>query len=348
MAPFADFVGETLARYPRLRATRLFDMLAPRGYKGSMRTLRSYVASVRPATSVRASLRTETLVGEQAQVDWAFVGEREVPGGRRGLWMFVMVLSWSRMLYAECVWDLGASSLRRSLIRAHEFFGGSPRQWLFDNPRTVVLGRHGDTARFHPTVVELSSAFCTQARAVRRAGAAGQGARGAGGALPARPRPRGPRVARRGAGHPRAERVPEGGGAREAAPAPARPFGRGRLRRGAYAAAGAARPAPVARAGGARHDRPDGLRALRHQPVLGALDVGGPHAHPLRRRRPRAPARRRGGGGCALAQLGSCKVFCVWATAFRSETASAEAFSRSPRGVLPGAWRTRGGRGWGR
>ncbi len=164
VAPYADFIAQTLARYPRLRATRLFDMLAPRGYKGSVRTLRGYVARARPASPRGAFLRTETLVGEQAQVDWAFVGDREVPGGRRGLWLFVMVLSWSRMLFAECVWDLTAASLRRSLIRAHAFFGGSPRQWLFDNPRTVVLERRGDAARFHPAVVELSAAFCTQAR----------------------------------------------------------------------------------------------------------------------------------------------------------------------------------------
>ena len=164
VTPYAEFIAQTLTRYPRLRATRLFDMLKGRGYAGSVRTLREHVARVRPSSPRGAFLRTETFAGEQAQVDWAFVGNREVPGGRRGLWLFVMVLSWSRMLFAECVWDLTAASLRRSLIRAHGFFGGSPRQWLFDNPRTIVLARQGDAARFHPTVVELSSAFCTQAR----------------------------------------------------------------------------------------------------------------------------------------------------------------------------------------
>jgi transposase len=164
VAAFAGFIAETLERYPRLRATRLFDMVKARGYKGSVRTLRRYVLGVRPVARRGAFLRLEPFVGEQAQVDWAFIGEREVPGGRRGLWLFVMVLSWSRMLFAECVWDLTAASLRRSLIRAHTFFGGSPRQWLFDNPRTIVLGRQGDTARFHPTVVEMSAAFFTQAR----------------------------------------------------------------------------------------------------------------------------------------------------------------------------------------
>ncbi len=164
LLPFEEFIAQTLALYPSLRATRLYDMLKGRGYKGSVRTLRRYVKRVRPVRRRGAFLRLETFVAEQAQVDWAFVGQREVPGGRRGLWIFVMVLSWSRMLFTEFVWDLTSESLRRSLIRGHTFFGGSPRQWLFDNPRTIVLGRQGETVRFHPKVDELSAIFCVQAR----------------------------------------------------------------------------------------------------------------------------------------------------------------------------------------
>ena len=76
--PFVDFIAQTLERYPRLRATRLYDMLAGRGYTGSARTLRRYVATVRPAPRRGAFLRLEPFVAEQAQVDWAFVGDREV------------------------------------------------------------------------------------------------------------------------------------------------------------------------------------------------------------------------------------------------------------------------------
>src|SRR5438477_238777 len=43
--PFVDVIGETLSRYPRLRSTRLCDMLKARGYTGSPRTLRTYVAA---------------------------------------------------------------------------------------------------------------------------------------------------------------------------------------------------------------------------------------------------------------------------------------------------------------
>ena len=97
--PFRDFIVETLARYPRLRATRIFDMLLDRGYKGAARTVRTYVAEVRPAPRREVYLRTEPLVGEQAQIDWAHAGTVAVPGGVRALWLFVMVLSYSRALW---------------------------------------------------------------------------------------------------------------------------------------------------------------------------------------------------------------------------------------------------------
>lgn len=162
--PFVAFIDETLARYPRLRATRLYDMVRPRGYAGSVRTLRDHVALVRPAPRREVFLRTEPMVGEQAQIDWAYVGPRTVPGGQRGLWVFVMVLASSRAMWAEFVWDLSVWSLRRSLVRATQFFGGTPRQWLFDNPRTVVLERHGDAVRFHPMLLELAGQMRVQPR----------------------------------------------------------------------------------------------------------------------------------------------------------------------------------------
>lgn len=168
--PFRDFIAETLARYPRLRATRLYDMLRERGYKGAVRTLRMYVAPIRPAPRREVYLRTEPLVGEQAQIDWAHAGTLPVPGGERALWLFVMVLSYSRALWGEFVLDLSVHSLCRSLVRAARAFGGTTRQWLFDNPKTVVLERRGDAVRFHPVLLDLCAKMRVQPRlcAVRR------------------------------------------------------------------------------------------------------------------------------------------------------------------------------------
>jgi transposase len=162
--PYRDFIADTLERYPQLRATRLYDMLRERGYKGAVRTLRQYVAEVRPQPRRQVYLRTEPLVGEQSQIDWAYVGKIGVPGGERALWLFVLVLSHSRALWGEFVLDLSVHSLCRSLVRAAIALGGTTRQWLFDNPKTVVIERRGDAIRFHPTLLDLCAQMRVQPR----------------------------------------------------------------------------------------------------------------------------------------------------------------------------------------
>ena len=162
--PYREFIDDTLRRYPKLLATRLYDMLRERGYRGGVRTLREHVALVRPRRRREVYLVTETLPGEQAQVDWAYVGKLPFAGGERQLWLFVMVLAHSRAVWGEFVLDLSVHSLCRSLVRASAAFGGVPRQWLFDNPKTVVLERVGTAVRFHPTLLALCAAMRVEPR----------------------------------------------------------------------------------------------------------------------------------------------------------------------------------------
>lgn len=164
LEPYGEFIEQTLRQYPRLLSTRIYDMLCERGFAGSPRTVRKYVSAVRPEPKTEAFLRLETLPGEQAQIDWAHLGRMPVVGGERALWLFVIVLSYSRALWGELVLDLSADSLARSLTRAATYFGGVTRQWLFDNPKTVVLERHGDAVRFHPTLLGLCAQLRVQPR----------------------------------------------------------------------------------------------------------------------------------------------------------------------------------------
>lgn len=153
--PYKPFIAQTLETYPRLLSTRLFEMVKERGYTGSINTLRRFVRTARPR-SRKAYLDLEVLPGEVGEVDWGHVGELRVPGGFRPLWVFVMLLAYSRAMFAELVLSLDAPSLWRSLLRASMYFGGSPRAWLFDNAKTVVVERRGNLVRFHERLVELS------------------------------------------------------------------------------------------------------------------------------------------------------------------------------------------------
>lgn len=156
---YKAFVDQQLAEHPRLRATTLCTMVRKRGFEGSVKTVRRYVALARPKPEGRAYLECERLPGEQAQVDWGKVGTLEVAGGRRVLWVFLMVLPYSRYRYAELVLELGVESLRRSLSRAVRFFGGTPRQWLFDNTKAVVVERFGRAKRLQSDLFDFAAAF---------------------------------------------------------------------------------------------------------------------------------------------------------------------------------------------
>ena len=62
--PYLPFVRDTLAQYPRLRATRLFEMVRARGYPGSVVQLRRVVRTLRPQATPPLYRRLTTLVAE--------------------------------------------------------------------------------------------------------------------------------------------------------------------------------------------------------------------------------------------------------------------------------------------
>lgn len=157
--PYRRFITDTLEQYPRLTATRLFHMLLERGYEGSAGTLRRYVKRVRPLPRHEAFFRLTTLPGEQAQVDWASFGKIQIGRSQRSLSCFVMVLCWSRATFARFTLDQTLESFLRCHVEAFEAFGGTPRECLYDNLKSVVLERQGDLIRFHPQILQLAGHY---------------------------------------------------------------------------------------------------------------------------------------------------------------------------------------------
>jgi transposase len=152
--PYIDFIMQTLEAHPRLRATRIYEMIRERGYTGSVVSLRRLVAKLRPRNR-EAFLRLETLAGEQGQADWAHFGEILIGQARRRLSCFVLTLSYSRALWLEFFLDQMLESLILAHVHAFSDWGGAPRKILYDNMKSVVLERRGDLIRFHPRLLEL-------------------------------------------------------------------------------------------------------------------------------------------------------------------------------------------------
>jgi transposase len=176
--PWMGFIRETLEQHPRLRATRLLQMIRDRGYSGSIVQLRRAVASLRPNVR-QAYLRLQMFPGEQAQADWAHFGHVIVGRARRALSCFVMTLSYSRALYLEFFFDQTTENFLRGHVQAFEAWNGQPRVILYDNLKAAVLERRGNQVQFNPRLLELSAHYhfapCPcQVRAGNEKGACGE------------------------------------------------------------------------------------------------------------------------------------------------------------------------------
>jgi transposase len=156
--PYKPFVGEVLAQHPRLRSSRLFHMIRERGYAGSEIVVRRYVQKIRPLPR-EAFFKLETMPGEQGQVDWASFGKTRIGSATRNLSCFVMVLSFSRAIYARFVFDQSTESFVRCHVLAFRTFGGVPRALLYDNLKSVVLDRVGDHVRFNARILDLAGHY---------------------------------------------------------------------------------------------------------------------------------------------------------------------------------------------
>src|SRR6187551_3236826 len=141
--PFVPFIKQTLTQYPRLRASRLYTMVRERGYAGAPDYFRHIVARHRPRPPAEAYLRLRTLPGEQAQVDWGHFGKIVIGNAARPLMAFVMVLSYSRQIFLRFYLGAAMPAFLDGHVSAFTFFGGVPRELLYDNLKSAVLERVG-------------------------------------------------------------------------------------------------------------------------------------------------------------------------------------------------------------
>ena len=157
--PYLPFIRDTLARYPRLRATRIHEMVRQRGYPGSVIQVRRLVKRLRPETTRAVYRRVVTLAGESAQVDWGSFGKVRIGHGTRAVSGFVMVLGYSRALAALFTLDQTLESFLRGHVDAFEALGGVARNLVYDNLRSAVLDRRGTAVQFHPRLLDLAGHY---------------------------------------------------------------------------------------------------------------------------------------------------------------------------------------------
>lgn len=113
-------------------------------FTGSYDAVKRYARRLRRKQPVKAedvAIRVETAPGQVAQVDFGYLGLLVDPasGKARKAWVFVLVLGFSRHMYAEIVFDQRSETWQRLHAAAFKALGGVPAVLVPDNLKAAVI-----------------------------------------------------------------------------------------------------------------------------------------------------------------------------------------------------------------
>ena len=135
------------------RATWIYDRLFNMGFSGSYEIVKRKVRELKDEVQKVAYMRFETEPGYQAQVDF---GEFQVerPDGRVDkLYLFCMILGYSRRIYAEFIERCDLPTFLDCHINAFHYFGGVPEEILYDRMKNVYIGNIAGKRKFNDTLM---------------------------------------------------------------------------------------------------------------------------------------------------------------------------------------------------
>ncbi|MHA1814210.1 MAG: IS21 family transposase [Candidatus Thorarchaeota archaeon] len=157
--PFKGYIRSRLERFD-LPATVLYREISERGYEGGYTMVGCFVRRVKRAKVTKLTERFETEPGRQAQIDFAECGVITVDGRPRKLYLFSLVLGFSRMLWGRFLISTKQPELLRCLKEAFSALG-IPREVLIDNMKQAVE-RHDvttGTVRFNRTFLDFAEHY---------------------------------------------------------------------------------------------------------------------------------------------------------------------------------------------
>jgi transposase len=128
-------------------AQAIYEELRLMGYRGSYDVVKRFVSPLREEAEIEATVRFETPPGQQGQADWGQCWTM-IAGRRVKVHLFVLTLGYSRRMYAVATSDEKMPAFLRSHEEAFEFLGGVPHEIVYDNLKSVVLGRDFEGSRF--------------------------------------------------------------------------------------------------------------------------------------------------------------------------------------------------------
>ena len=166
--PFAGYLRDRVKAYPGLTGARLLRELKELGYTGGYTLVTDFLRDVRPVADGRFEVRFETPPGEQGQVDFAqfqvvFADEPTMP---RIVWLFSMVLGYSRLIWARFVLHQDLATVLRCHVAAFDALGGAPHEVLYDRMKTAVTGEGDqDGIIYNRALIDLARHYSFHPRA---------------------------------------------------------------------------------------------------------------------------------------------------------------------------------------
>jgi len=156
--PYKQEIERLIEANPHLSNVLILEKIRQLGYQGGKSILGDYLRQLRPKVK-RSYFPIETMPGEQAQVDWAYAGEIAVGEHKRKLYLFCILLSYSRHFYFEPTVSMKHDIFLACHINAFRFFGGVPQNIVYDNLKSVVLSRLGNDIRFNPLMLDFAAYY---------------------------------------------------------------------------------------------------------------------------------------------------------------------------------------------
>ena len=138
ITPYMEYIRDLLKK-ANVQATVIYEKLLEKGACMSLSTVSRAVKAIKYELDLSA-IRYETTPGVQAQADWGtFRGySANIDGYERPLYAFFLILGYSRTKYVEFVTEMKTSTLIRCIENALHYYGGTPKEILFDNMPQVV------------------------------------------------------------------------------------------------------------------------------------------------------------------------------------------------------------------
>jgi len=110
------------------------------GFTGSYDAVQRFVKKIKDKLSIKVTTILEFKPGECAQVDFG-AGPKlinEITGEIIPTWIFVMILGWSRHIYAEIILHQDVETWLGCHRRAFNFFNGIPKKIIIDNAKCAI------------------------------------------------------------------------------------------------------------------------------------------------------------------------------------------------------------------